>query len=322
MARHLTMGERTIIAEMHNRGESGKAIAQRLGRHPSTISRELRRNFAGGAYSGFAAQILTDWRRRERPVVRKMDRPHIQEAVCEGLARFWSPDQIAGRLRREYPRDRCHRVSHQTIYNWIKRSAERKKWERFLRRKGRHRKPNDCRGKLKRTVSIAGRPPIVDRRERFGDWEGDTIIGGGRRGALVTHVERKSGYLMASAVKDRKSHRVNQATRRLFRNLPSPLRRTLTLDNGKEFAGHETMARQTGLAIYFADPGAAWQRGTNENTNGLLRQFFPKGSDLYHIHHGQVHRAVELLNNRPRKRLGYRTPREILKKHFQIAFEN
>ncbi|MGL4512595.1 MAG: IS30 family transposase, partial [Lacipirellulaceae bacterium] len=173
----------------------------------------------------------------------------------------------------------------------------------------------------KGTVSVADRPKGVDERRRFGDWEGDTVVGAKHRGALVTHVERKSGYLLAARLDQKNSRCVNRATRRLFAPLPKGLRRTLTLDNGKEFARHKELARQNDLAVYFADPYAAWQRGTNENTNGLLRQYFPKGTDFTKVSHHDVRQAAQELNQRPRKRLGYRTPLEALRRHYPVAFE-
>lgn len=321
MAQQLTMEEREVISQMCYVGQSAAAIARRLSRHPTTIGRELKRNGTEAGYSAVTAQQRAEARRRDRLLVRKMERPEINEQVRQGLARSWSPDQIAGRLRRGYRRAPQRWVSHQTIYNWIKRDAERAHWETLLRRGGRRRPKNDRRGKLPKTVEIARRPPIVAQRKRFGDWEGDTMAGAPHGGALVTHVERKSGYLMAGKLKNRKSEAVNRSTRRLFSKLPAALRRTLTLDNGKEFARHDALSRQTGLAIYFAQPYAAWQRGANENANGLLRQFFPKGTDFNDVSHHEVAAAVDLVNNRPRKRLKYRTPSEVLKQHFRIAFE-
>ena len=321
MAIHLTMEEREIISQMRYAGESRSTVARRLGRDKSTIGRELKRNGSGEHYSAVVADNRAAMRRRDRPLVRKMDRPEVNEVVRSGLAQFWSPDQIAGRMRREHPRKRHRRVSRQTIYHWIKHDVDREHWQSFLRFGGKRPVKNDRRGKLPRTVEIDKRPKVVNRRSRFGDWEGDTIVGSRHRGAVVTHVERKSGYLLAAKVKARQSEPVNRATKRLFADLPPSLRRTLTLDNGKEFAGHETMARQTGLAIYFAHPYSSRERGTNENTNGLVRQFFPKGTDFTEVSHQKVRHAVVLLNDRPRKRLGYRTPSEVLKRWFGVAFE-
>ena len=160
--------------------------------------------------------------------------------------------------------------------------------------------------------SIEGRPAVVDRRARYGDWEGDTVVGRGHRSGAVTLVDRKSGYLLLGKVHDRQAATVREAMTELFQPLPMRLRKTLTLDNGKEFAEHEQLAATTSLRVYFAKPYCAWQRGTNENTNGLVRQFFPKGSDMVHVPAKQFEKVQHLLNNRPRKRLGYRTPLEIL----------
>lgn len=316
MANQLTMREREVLSQMRYAGESKAAIARRLGRSKSTIGRELKRNASGEGYSAITAQRAADRRRRTRPLVRKMDRPEVNDEVRRGLARSWSPDQVAGRMRREHPREPTRCVSHQTIYDWVRRDPHREHWEGYLRRGGKRRPKHDRRGKLKGTVSVADRPKVVDERRRFGDWEGDTVVGAKHRGALVTHVERKSGYLLTARIDQKKSVPVNRATRRLFATLPEGLRRTLTLDNGKEFAGHEAMARQNALRIYFAAPYASWQRGTNENTNGLVRQYFPKGTDFTQVSHQELSRVAQEINDRPRKRLGYRTPREVLNQYF------
>jgi len=167
-------------------------------------------------------------------------------------------------------------------------------------------------GQLPACVSIEGRPAAVDRRARFGDWEGDTVVGGGHRGGAVTLVDRKSGYLLLGKVPDRQATTVRQVIVELFQPLPTKLQKTLTLDNGKEFAEHEQLAAEVALRVYFAKPYCAWQRGTNENTNGLVRQFLPKGSDLTHTPVQRFEKVQHLLNTRPRRRLGYRTPPEIL----------
>lgn len=313
MARHLSMEEREIISQMRSARRRPAAIARRLRRHRSTICRELARNCHYGSYSAVRAQRWADQRRRQRPLVTKLNRPKLRGKVCDGLQNYWSPEQISGRLRRDHPRARGCQASAQTIYNWIRAQADRVHWESFLRFGGKRRRRRDQRGKIPRTIHIDGRPAVVNYRDRYGDWEGDTVIGARRQSAMVTHVERKSGYLLAAKLKARRSAAVNRASKRLFAAIPAQLRRTLTLDNGKEFASHEQLARAIGMPVYFAQPYAAWQRGTNENTNGLLRQFFPKGTDLRPVTHRQLHRAVELINDRPRKRLRYRTPNEVFK---------
>jgi IS30 family transposase len=172
-------------------------------------------------------------------------------------------------------------------------------------------------------VSIAGRPRVVDARRRFGDWEGDTLVSRSRHGGLVSLVERKSGYTLLARVKDLRAPTVRRAAQQRLAALPQHLRRTMTFDNGKEFAEHEALAAATGMSVYFAQPYCAWQRGTNENTNGLVRQYLPKGTDLTAYSHHEVAAIQSSLNDRPRKRLGYLTPREVLAKnaaHHGVAF--
>lgn len=313
MASHLTLEERERIAQMHRAGKTQTGIAEQLGRNKSTISRELRRNRSRNGYWAVAAQRKAERRRSQRPWTPKMQRPELRRYVVERLRWRWSPDQIAGRSRSDFPHDRRRQISPPTIYAWI--DAEQtggKCWRRYLRRLGRKRPEWEKRGRLPTSVSIEGRPAIVDRRGRYGDWEGDTIVGANRRGGAVTLVERKSGYLLLGRVRDLRAATVRQAAAGRYLSTPASLRKTLTLDNGKEFAEHEQLQVEAALKIYFAKPYSAWQRGTNENTNGLVRQFFPKGTDLANIPEHQFTKVQQLLNDRPRKRLGYRTPNEVL----------
>lgn len=313
MARQLSMEERERIAQMDFAGHRPCEIARALKRHRGTISRELARHRdTDGEYLASRAQSRAQQRRRERPLVRKLERPEILQYVQDGLTATWSPDQIAGRRRLEHPRDRQQQVSRQTIYSWIKKDTRREHWESFLRRRGKRRPPDDSRGKIKNTTSIAGRPKVINERKRFGDWEGDTIIGARHCGVLVTLTERKSGYLIAAKAKDRQAWRVREKIEQCLLLLPENLRRSVTFDNGKEFAEHELLAARTGLKIYFAHPYCSWERGTNENTNGLLRQYFPKGTDFHAVGPATLEYTVQLLNHRPRRRLGYRTPHETL----------
>jgi transposase, IS30 family len=322
MASHLTLDEREVIAHLHRSGKMQTQIAERLGRSKSTISRELRRNRSRNGYWGAAAQRKAQRRRSQRPWVAKMQRPEVRRYVAEGLRRRWSPDQIAGRSQRDFPHDRRRQISPPTIYAWIRADeAREKRWRRYLRRLGRKRPEWEKRGRLPTSVSIEGRPAIVDRRGRYGDWEGDTVVGANHRGGAVTLVERKSGYLLLGRVSNLQAATVRQAAARRYMTTPPALRKTLTLDNGKEFAEHEQLAVEAALKIYFAKPYCAWQRGTNENTNGLIRQFFPKGTDLVSIPEHRFTKVQQLLNDRPRKRLGYRTPHEVLAPRLQVAIE-
>ena len=197
MAHHLTLEEREVIAHMRSRGRKPTEIARRLGRADSTISRELQRNRSRNGYWAVAAQKKADARRRQRPRVCKLQRPEVRRYVQQRLRQYWSPDQIAVRSRADFPRDRGRQVSHQTIYAWIQaQDAAGQHWRRYLRSAGWRRRDRGNRGQIPACTSIEGRPAVVDRRSRYGDWEGDTVVGAGRRGGAVTLVERKSGYLL------------------------------------------------------------------------------------------------------------------------------
>jgi transposase, IS30 family len=307
MANHLTFQERQFLYRLKRKGKPNPEIAELMGRDRSTIHRELKRNAGQRGYRPKQAQRLADERRLASRRPHKMDDADVHRYVQDRLEKHWSPEQIAGRVPRDFPRTPARWLSRQTIYDWI--HAERPQWQRLLRRGGR---PPEKRGKLVDCVRIAGRPDVVNRRRRYGDWEGDTMVGKGRRSALVTLVERKSGYTRIGRVDSMKSDATMRAANGRLRDLPPSLRRSMTFDNGKEFAEHQQLTRRLGLEVYFADPYASWQRGVNENTNGLLRQFFPKGTDFTQISHRQVACVEQLINERPRKRLDYRTPEEIL----------
>jgi IS30 family transposase len=290
-------------------------IARRLGRHPSTIFRELKRNrvrprySARPVYHAIAAQQLSEQRRHQRRT-RKLQRPEIRQYVEERLQKCWSPDQIARRRRCECA-DRQQRISHQTIYNWLAEDDHARRFRVFLRRfrvRRRRRRSGSP------ATAIANRPEVIERRERIGDWEGDTIVGARRSGAVVSLVERQTGYVVLAKVDRLASVPVERTIRRRLRPLPKPTRRSITFDNGPEFAQHARLAKALGLEVYFAEPHSPWQRGTNEHTNGLVRQFLPKGTCFHDLTPAAVAKLQTLLNERPRKRLGYRTPKE--------AFEN
>lgn len=310
MVSHLTIVERRLLYLLKQKGKSNTEIAELMGRHRSTICRELRRNTGQRGYRPKQAQRLADERRLASRRPRKLDDPNIHHYVQQRLEQYWSPDQIAGRLERDFPRAPQRWLSDQAIYDWI--HQKQPEWKRLLRRGGR---PPEKRGRLTECVRIDGRPEVINKRCRYGDWEGDTMVGHGRHSALVTLVERKSGYTQLSRVDSMKSDVTMRAARRRMRNLPPGLRRSITFDNGKEFAEHRTLTRGLGVEIYFADPYASWQRGTNENTNGLLRQYYPKGTDFTTVTHRAVARVEQLINDRPRRRLNYQTPNEVIAKY-------
>jgi transposase, IS30 family len=310
MATHLTVVERQVLHRLLTTGSKPADTAKVLGRSRSTISRELERNRSPNGYDPQEAQSLAESRRRKPRRRAKLEDPQVHDDVEQKLKQRWSPDQIAGRLRTQYPQQPQRWLSHQTIYNWINR--RRPQWKSLLRRGGR---PIQRRGALRDVVRITGRPDVINRRRRFGDWEGDTIVGKGRRSALVTLVERKSGYALIGRADDMTAATTTRVTRRRMADLPACWRRSITFDNGKEFMDYRQIADPLGLEVYFALPYRSWQRGTSENTNGLLRQFFPKRTDFTRISHQAVARAERLLNERPRKRLGYRTPAEVFARH-------
>ena len=240
----------------------------------------------------------------EREIVAHMHQAgKMQSQIVERLGR--SKSTISRELRRNRSRNGYWAVAAQGRAQ--RRRSERPEWEN--------------RGRIRASVSIEGRPAVVDRRSRYGDWEGDTIVGANRRGGAVTLVERKSGYLLLGKVPDLQAATVRQAAAQRYQSTPAVLRKTLTLDNGKEFAEHQRLAIETELKIFFARPYRAWQRGTNENTNGLIRQFFPKGTDLASIPEHRFTKVQQLLNDRPRKRRGYRTPNEVLASRLKVAID-
>lgn len=309
MAAHLTFEERQVLQRLKKQGMSNANIARLLSRHRSTIGRELARNSGGRGYRPKQAQRLAEARRLACRRSCKLDDPAVHSYVEARLRKSWSPDQIAGRAKRDFPRSRRRWLSRQTIYNWIHTRAN--EWKAWLRRGG---KPPEKRGKLTDCVRIDGRPDVINRRRRYGDWEGDTMVGPRRRSALATMVERKSGYARIGRMDDLTAATASRVIIRRMQGLPASLRRSATFDNGKEFADHKKLTRSLGMQTYFALPYRSWQRGTNENTNGLLREFFPKGTDFKRVSHQEVARIETLLNERPRRRLDYRTPAEVIAK--------
>lgn len=318
---HLKGEEREVISQMKAAGASNEVIAARLGRSASTISRELRRNGICGIYLAVDAQQVAERRRRgARAKSRKLDRPENLAYVQKRLRQCWSPDQIAGRSRLEFPENPERTCSHQTIYALLARDDHRRRWIVYLRRYPRKRRRTKSAGRVDR--ALAKRPAVVNERGRYGDWEGDTIVGSGRHGgALVSLVERKSGYVALLPVTSKHATQVRRAMGGRLQQLPPELRQTMTLDNGSEFAEYELLESPLDMEVFFTDPHAPWQKGTNENTNGLTRQFFPKGTNFNQVSRYKVARAEDLLNDRPRKRLNYRTPREVFAQQCNRALQ-
>ena len=311
---HLSIDERESIMKMVAQGFSYSEIGQRLGRHKGTISREWRRNVSStGEYRPHLAQRYYRKRRAAAKTPYRLEEDgKLRRYVSSKLRQYWSPEQISGRLRRE----RKIKLSPVTIYSWIRRERSAGgTLYRYLRQSHRRRRKRrgseDHRGQIPDRRMIDQRPQVVNARQRIGDWESDTVEGVKGRGLIATHVERKGRYTVAVKVADKSADTVSQATLRFMKKLPPQKVKTMTFDNGKEFAGFKELERGLAMRSYFARPYHSWERGTNENTNGLLRQFFPKGMDFSTIGQSEVDRASKLLNNRPRKCLNYRTPAEV-----------
>ena len=310
MACHLTMEERDRIAQLRHRGADRGEIAKALQRDRATISRELRRNCTGDEYYAAQAHHRAEERRRQRPLTRKMDDPQMNQAVRAGLAQQWSPEQIEGRLKQQHAEDPEHCVSAQTIYTWIEQDENREHWRSFLRRRGKR----PSRRKATETAEgarIADRPQIIEDRLRLGDFEGDTVLGPPGTGGLATLVDRKARYTIVLKVQSKQADHVHHRLKDRLKELDEERRHSITFDNGTEFARCDRLEKHLGIRLYYADPGCPYQRGSNENTNGLIRQYFPKGTDFRSISHHEVRRVEKLLNNRPRACLGFRTPAEV-----------
>ncbi len=315
---HLTAKDRYVISHLHSQ-MSHREIARRLGRHHTTISREIKRNKPPhSTYWYYFIERDVELKRHRARSFRRQSHLPLVKYVEDKLKLDWPPEAISARLRLDYPNDGRMRVSHETIYRWVYLVAmEGGNLHQHLRRRHKKRRRQTRYGSGRRfipgRVSISQRPPIVDSRERFGDWEGDTLEGKKGCGHLATHVERKSRFLVAAKLADKRAATMTQATTASFWRLPKALRHTLTVDNGKEFSRFKELEAKTGLTVYFADPYAAWQRGTNENTNGILRHYFPKGFDFTTITEEELELVVKQINNRPRKCLDYRTPAEVMR---------
>lgn len=311
MARQLTMEERDRIAQLHQRGVLQNQIAETLGRDPGTISRELARNRSGDEYFAAQAHERAQRRRRERPLARKLDDPQLQETVRRGLAQEWSPEQIAGAQKRDCPDEPRRHVSARTIYTWIERDEHRDHWKSFLRRRGKRPYRRKNTDQACSAARIHNRPEVVEQRLRLGDFEGDTVLGPPGTGGLVTLVDRRSRLTIITKIQSKDADHVHERIKQRLKELAEDRRHSITFDNGTEFARCQRLEKHLDMQLYFADPGCPYQRGTNENTNGLIRQYFPKGTDFRTISHHEVRQVENLLNHRPRACLGFETPAAV-----------
>lgn len=326
--KQLTLMDRERIAEYHRQGWSVRSIGEAVGRCASTVSREIRRNgWPGcGLYLPYSAHEQAMNRSKIPRTPRKLLNAWLWRQVIRGLRKRWSPEQIASDLKARYPTEAKRRVSHETIYvalYLLPRGELRKELLQYLRQSHKQRRPRargvDRRGQIPNMVSIGERPPEVESRLIPGHWEGDLIKGAGNQSAVATLVERYSRYLMLVRVDDASAEAVCDGLARRFRRTPAALRKTLTYDRGKEMARHEQLAEKTRMKIYFADPHSPWQRGSNENTNGLLRQYLPKGMDLSVLTQVDLNRIAREMNQRPRKVHNWATPEKVWKTAMDVA---
>lgn len=315
---HITIDERNIIYRMQWKGYSDAEIARCLGRHRSSIGRECRRNLnCLNSYNPGTAQALADSRRRNHLHQPKTGHRPLMAYVSRRLQNRWSPEQITGRLSNLAPATMNGlTISHTTIYRWIWSDPQRtRKFRPFMRiahkaRRKPYGKPSR-QGQIQGKRSIDERPKQANERMRIGDWEGDTMVGKGRKGYILTCVDRASRYLIARKVNSCASEPVAMRLKQTIRRLPSSKRHSITLDNGREFARPAELERRLCMNVFFAHPYHAWERGTNENTNGLLRQYIPKKCDMSVLTDEQLRSYVSALNHRPRKCLGYKSPFEV-----------
>jgi transposase, IS30 family len=314
----LTLSEREEISRGIAAHRSARSMARLLGHSPSTVSREISRN---GGYDRYRAALADEkaWARARRPKRCKLaNSPRLRQAVASKLRLNWSPQQIAGWLKRAHPEDEFCRVSHEAIYRSLfvqARGVLKKELLGHLRSKRTMRRPKradpngDRRGQIKDIVSISQRPAAVEDRAVPGHWEGD-LLSGSNNSYIATLVERHTRYLMLAKVTNKDTQTVVSALIKQAKRLPNELYKSLTWDRGKELADHRRFTLATDIDVYFCDPQSPWQRGSNENTNGLLRQYFPKGTDLSVYSQAQLNKAARQLNERPRETLKYETPAE------------
>ncbi len=317
--RSLSLSEREEISRGLVAGRSLRAIAAQLGRAPSTISREVGRGGGRDRYRGTVSDQAA-WDRALRPKPCKLAcHPGLRRTVSRKLRRSWSPEQIAGWLKRSFPDEEQHRVSHETIYKSLfiqargvlrKELLEHLRAKRTIRRSRHASLKRDGLGQIKDAISISERPASVEDRAVPGHWEG-YLISGARNSHIVTLVERQSRYVILAKVANKETASVVSALIKQARKLPRELYQSLTWDRGNELADHKRFTLATEVDVYFCDPQSPWQRGTNENTNRLLRQYLPKGTDLSLHSQAKLSAIARQLNERPRKTLMYQTPAEM-----------
>ena len=323
----LTLAEREEISRAVVAGDSIRSVAARLGRAPSTISREIQRNGGQGCYRANQADQAA-WDRSRRPKICKLGvNRKLANIVASKLQGFWSPEQIAGWLKLTYPDDETYLVSHETIYRSLyiqargvlkKELQQHLRRTRAIRRSRHHTQKTDNHGRIKDTVSISERPATADDRAVPGHWEGDLLCGS-NNSQIATLVERHTRYVMLVKIPIKNTETVINALIKSARKLPHELYKSLTWDRGTEMADHKRFTLATDIRVYFCDPQNPWQRGTNENTNGLLRQYFPKGTDISNYSQAKLNAVARQMNERPRKTLNYETPAERFSQYVALT---
>lgn len=312
---HLTFCDRKVIKKMLLENKSLREIARYTGRHPSTISREIKRNKDTLWYHPAHAHEKCTNRRKEAKIRKIESNAELKKHILYLLKEGYSPDAISGRLKLTHKKLPDMQISHESIYTWIySKVALSDDLYKYLARgvKKRHRRLNKRQSRIKipDRISIHSRPISVENRCRLGHWEGDTIIGKGHQGCIATLVERKTFFLAAGLMANKQPVTCNRAILEAYGNIPNKAIKTITFDNGSEFYKHTDLQEALECKIFFADPYSAWQRGINEHTNGLLRRYFPKNTSFLELTQNDVDKVVNKLNNIPRKSLGYKTPYE------------
>ncbi|MDO6745571.1 IS30 family transposase [Tenacibaculum soleae] len=325
----LTLKERIQIETLLNENKSKSYIAKTLKRSRSTITREVNK-WVQSNRDKYSAE-LAHWNAKDDYLnKRNTDKISIHKKlriyVYKGLLSEWTPEQIAGRLKEDFPNDPIMSISHESIYRYIytqpQASLNKKLIKLLVRKKTRRRPAKKRRGtgsKIINQVSIESRPKHIDLREEIGHWEGDLVIGKNHKSAIGTIVERKSRYTIIVKLKNKKADEVAKMFSKVLNKLNPIFKKTMTYDNGIEMARHEKITQKTGVKIYFAHPYSSWERGTNENTNGLIRRYLPKGTDFNLIDQKTLIEIKDKLNNRPRKIIGFKTPKEIMINELKIV---
>jgi transposase, IS30 family len=328
--KRITLNERIIIETLLHEKKSKSYIAVHLKRCRSTIHNELKKwlvkptdTYSGELAHWYATEINSNKRTQDKINTYK----RLKIYVYRGLLSGHSPDQISGSIKLLYPNDPMMSISYEAIYQHIYRHRQSSLGKKLIKllpyhhhKRREKRKFGKDRIRIKNQVSIEQRPEHVQLREEVGHWEGDLMIGVGQKSAIATNVERKTRYTFIMKIENRKSKTVTKAFANTLNTLPTYVRKSMTYDNGMEMANHQWLAKATGIDIYFAHPYSSCERGTNENTNGLIRRFFPKGTDFNTITTHELQQAQDKLNNRPRKVLGYKTPNQIMQQEIKLKW--